>query len=905
MASIIKEACSAAEQQHVESALAAYYLRSDGPFGAGALRYIDASPSQLAMALSLDESCNPVKELGRACGGAQTMSRVLAHGMVSQTKAADAPGFFRFLVMTCAIVATADGNDRTQEFGENLALAFDSPNLFTNRAALPGLWARLQSWCNRQREGGVPLRKVVLPEPGAGKHLGLTNAISFPGWRDVNRLRSLLERRSHYVTISNPIAAAKLLCPRIKNDSKFSASMQLASDEYEKLYFAKASLLELHRFWLALRHALQLDGTPRRVNSSFPRLELRFCSHVEDAELQVTVIDAKGVPLSDKRLEGCADDVLRLLRQWLAQHALSAAGASLCATVDGGLIPFLEERFGLWVSKLSPPELPMRCMLLVSKKKSDFAREWRIEATPIGEEWMLVGPLPVRETLSVYQYLGYTNGEFTTSLPQALLVSGGYKTAAGLLGRVSLLPSIIVKGPGVPSLKGAASDRNEPSLTKNESPYWRITATCPLEGPYTVLLEEDILPGAEPLAVEKTLSFFPDALEHVGLPHIDDTHWKAAPETCKHEFASLPTVALSAPGDDMTDPRAGVVAQFDDFLEAVYAGGRSGWAEQDLISAMREILGPSTPSPWDIVRGLTECGWLLETSNLQWRARRWWLCPPLILRIRLADGSEALLLRGSAPAVVRRRFAETVFAAGCTVDTRRGVGDYSALSLLATGPRLQAVVDELGWTVRDAIVATFPPAPHCWPMETVDESRHRPVAKWAWERGAFDKRLTSAPDVVAIERFRRERGDREDLFVVCGNGIATRFVTASRVIAISEAYRRMSAPLFEHKQSLLVRIPKEGHLVQALASEAITRACRNSGPTLIDGRWAYAYPADSYFAHKVRKLFGSSFVISQFAVTIGSNMGLAPQSFAYLRHRKIFRADGRGASLTQELGDAE
>lgn len=65
----VDEAYSAAERQHVESAIAAYYLRSDGPFGAGALRYIDASPSHLATALSIDESCNPGKELGRACGG--------------------------------------------------------------------------------------------------------------------------------------------------------------------------------------------------------------------------------------------------------------------------------------------------------------------------------------------------------------------------------------------------------------------------------------------------------------------------------------------------------------------------------------------------------------------------------------------------------------------------------------------------------------------------------------------------------------------------------------------------------------------------------------------------------------------------------------------------------------------
>lgn len=95
MATVAEEACSAAEQQRVETALVRYYLRSDGPFGAGAVRYIDASPSQLAAALGLDEVRDSVKVLGRACGGAVAMSRVLARGVVHTTTPDDTPGFFR------------------------------------------------------------------------------------------------------------------------------------------------------------------------------------------------------------------------------------------------------------------------------------------------------------------------------------------------------------------------------------------------------------------------------------------------------------------------------------------------------------------------------------------------------------------------------------------------------------------------------------------------------------------------------------------------------------------------------------------------------------------------------------------------------------------------------------------
>ncbi|MEQ5840442.1 hypothetical protein N0A02_13500 [Paraburkholderia acidicola] len=895
----MEETYSIAEQQRVETALVQYYLRSDGPFGAGALRYIDASPRQVAAALGLDEEQDSVKVLGRACGGAVAMSRVLARGVAQLNTADDTPGFFRYLVMTCAIVATADQNDETQEFGENLAMAFGSPNLFANREALGKLWVRLQNWCNRQSEAGAPVRKMLLPPsaPGTGKHLGLTHAIAFPGWRDVLRLKALIDGSSRYSQINDPIAAAKALCARLKGDPRFSPALREACEEFERLYFAKASLLEFHRFWIALRHALETDRRPTSSKAAFPQLHLRFGSDIEEVDLQANAIDQKGALQEEKKLEGCPDEVLRQLPNWLEQSGLSITGTALRAAAGIGLIPFLEERFGLWVSTLSAPNIPTRSMLLLGKDKSHLARRWGAEAISIGENWTLAGPIPARDTSSVYQYLGDLASNVQTPFLPALRISGGFKTSNGYVGRVSVLPKVIEKGPGVLSFKSNSSGRVVPSLVKDELGFWRIESPFVLEGAYAIVLEEKILQDAEPLAVERALSFFPDAIEHTELPFIDNTRWSVTPETSKGELVALNTTIAFSPDDDLTVSAVDAATRFDDFLEALYAGGRSGWAEQDLISAMDEILGPSAPSPWDILRGLTEGDWLVETSNMKWRGRRWWLIAPSIVRITLADGRAALLLRGSAPTRVRRRFAETVSAAGCTISLRLGVGDYSPVSMLATGETLHAVVDELGWSVTDASTVRLPAAPRCWPDEMADESRHRRVGKWRWDRGTFDKRLVDKSDSVNIERYRRERRDREDLFVVSGRRNEMRFTTASRVVAISEAYRRMGVPYFRYVRNLLVRIPEDGYLVRSLASEAVVRAARNSGPLLVEGRWVYAYPADPYIVHNVRRVFGPSFVVAETTKTGTEELQLSPSSFGLLRHRKIFSANGRSMSL--------
>lgn len=117
---------------------------------------------------------------------------------------------------------------------------------------------------------------------------------------------------------------------------------------------------------------------------------------------------------------------------------------------------------------------------------------------------------------------------------------------------------------------------------------------------------------------------------------------------------------------------------------------------------MRDVLGSSAPSPWDILRGLVEAEWLIETSNVSWRARRWWLREPTVAKLALTDGTFALLLRGSTPTAVRRRFTDTVTASGCTLHVRHGVGSYSPLSMLATGGQLDSVEKELNWPVATA-----------------------------------------------------------------------------------------------------------------------------------------------------------------------------------------------------------
>ncbi|MEX3955998.1 hypothetical protein [Trinickia sp. EG282A] len=876
--------CSAADQLCVEAALTAYYLHSDGGFGAGALRYIDASESQLRAALGIARDADPVKVLAEACGGPAAMADALAYGLVPFKPRPGLPGFFRFLVMTCAIVATADSNDSTRDFGKNLARAFGTQTPFNNRSSLSDLWRRLQDWCNEAHAAGEAVRQVMLPPPGTGKHLGLTNAITFPAWRDVRRLRQLLDRRTEYRAIASPAEAAIQLCPLVQNDTSFSPAMRQASGEYRQLYLKKASLLRLHRFWVALAGLLREQHSPASEPTLTPRFELRFGATLDDVELRVVLADRKGNVDPLQVLEDFPDQVLARTGPWATQKVGKGASAALVSAISRGGIPFVEAHFGVWHSNLLEPSIPTRCLLLLSKRNRGIASKWGVATEPVGDSWVLAGPIPAPDCRSVYQYIGL--GIESPGLPsQAMMLVGGHNTGSGFLGRQSLLPQVRIPGPGTVTLSPAGDDGSKCVLHRESDTLYSIIADTSLEGAYKLRLDENMIPSAEHLAIETPIVFFSDAVEHVKLGDIDEATWRHREEA--RVRSTCGPIVLAAITDDSPPADSEQSARFQDWLEALYAGGRAGWSEQELVPTIRTVLGEDAPPVWDILRGLMECGWLTPTFNVRWRARRWWLTPPSLLNVRNAEGVEGLLLVGSAPANIRRRFRQTAEAAGCTVLQRPGASEYTAYIQLARGPALGEVAEELGWAVAERGICTPMAAPECWPSENVDESRHRRVARWDWDNGGFRSRDTTNPGSVNLERFRRERGDRDDIFVVTGPGSA-RYVTTSRTSAIIEAYRRARIAMFRWDGARLVRNSEDGHLVEPLANLAMLSSCRSPGPALVDGRWTYVYNMTADCVAWIRSVFGHAFVEDKSTLNPKVS-GLSAEALGWSRSRNVFR----------------
>jgi hypothetical protein len=396
-----------------------------------------------------------------------------------------------------------------------------------------------------------------------------------------------------------------------------------------------------------------------------------------------------------------------------------------------------------------------------------------------------------------------------------------------------------------------------PSVQRVSATRWRIATGDRLSGAYRLSFVEQIGPAIDPLVDELSVDFVPDALEHNELRSPNPRDWIDSHELAiagrTSEVSVLPRSPIEG-RESIADERAARL--FDDLTEALYAGGRSGWSEVEVIETIRALLGPTAPRVWDVLRSYEEAGWMYCASSISWRARRWWLRAPEILF--LSAQSPTVILRGMQPRIVRERFEETARSLGGRIVIRNAVGPYGPTMTIAVDVDVDRLSQELRWPVSRQPAVPEERAPECWTSVVGDPGGHSVRWFWNWSSGRFGQERNGGRADVVLTRCERERRDAADLFVVEGRG--ERFVTPSRAVAICEAYRRARAPMWVLVDGLLVTVPDEGHLVLPIARAISLSGLRHSAPIKAGESWRYAHEANLWAIDRITHVFGASFV---------------------------------------------
>jgi hypothetical protein len=816
-----------------EEALTRHYLRTDGKSGAGPLRFLDATPAELARALSWSNG-RPEDILARFYSSFHTyyVRQALQDGIAMQAPAGIlGPGWFKYLVLTCAIVCTSDEISQLGDFRKRLTEQLGLPTVPQDLEGIATLWGRLVTWVDGKRAAGQPYRSIVLPDPGRMSHIGYSRRIAFPARHDLERMRKLFGEGSGE-SPRTPATAIRFVRNRIDRDA-WSAGFKAAFHDFEDKFRRGQRLLGEHPFWVALSRLGQansqeeadsttevdlktdIDGNSVLVLSTDDAQTMReFASNLpyvraRDGGFENVEISAKG--LIDTLSRASANGPLGpLVRCWVE-----------------GAIPFGEADWGVWRAHRSPNSTMVRFLL-----RPDVAIR---NPTLRGQSgyWFLGNPLSHEVATRLLASLRATSVKEDEIF--RVRITDGVKVGRDYLGLPRLLPRIAATSASTLDIKASADAIGSLASDDVVNGIFQLRTAAPLHGTWTASVKENVQ-----LVADLNIRFVPNASEYQAAElSFDERKWRAEIEVKEVRDP----IEIRAP--HVQSPFEIAAADIYQFMEAIYAGGRRGWSEMDLISLFGQSMERDLGSAWDALRVLADAGWLEPRLSASWKARKWFLrAPRLLLPLR----SDTLVLDGSICETIRNRFVECVLRSGGRVEARKMAGTWSIPTLVGFSDDRTAICAELGFPSHAATTRLPKSGQAISFVRSQYTERSRHIAScWSWDKARFVKGVSESEAAIQVRRLEHNEYSSNDVYRVISDGHAPQMFD-HRAAAIVCAHQMAGRPLFrfDRGRRRLERLAREGSLPHPIGSYLRSRHWVAAGIAFgDDGIAKLVYPAST------------------------------------------------------------
>lgn len=787
-----------------EEALTQRFLTAAGE-GVGPIRSFDVSPETLAIAAGADASA-----------GAQAVSSfkkallidrwalysALEVGRFDRRLAPDCPGCFAYLALTIFVDSQRDGDAASDQFRPKLAAFLGGDKTFSRLSGIATMWKSLRDWLARQVKAGKQFRKLVLPDEDGWVQIGYTLRLSFPSRRDHTFLGHFFDQ---HPGIASDERAMLATLRNLVDRSNASKGLHDAFDEFYGAYLGDQRTLADHRFWKFV-----LSVAAGR-NIAMP-LDVSMEIYPDEDGLPHFKIDVLG-------------DRDRVSVHSTLQSAVQAVGklgpSNLQKVSEAGYVVFKRVGSARWsaVPRFSDCRGEVKVGLSPRLTTAVGAKLGKLRQSG---DWSLTNdPVSIARVEDALCRL-LAKGE----LPQMIsgvTVTGGVRTDHHWLGRRTVLPRVSTDL-GVPTIVAEDEDEAPGLVCKEiEANLYAIRSRRPLAGTFEL----------KSSATSVRLHFVADAFVHeVQAPAntVEMPEWN-------DEVELRSQVAEPPQGWDA------VPDALDDLLESVYAGGRRGWSEADLIPLLEKIL-PGDLNSWDFLRSLQDAAVLKPFLRARFRGRTWGLVPMALVPLR-SPSQDFVLLDGCLPAMLRRDFEQTVKSLGGR-PFRRTTSPWSVPLIGAVGAPIEKLKERLGWPMRPAM------APGRRPAAFEDNGRRRLEAyrqeyAWSWEAGRFTS--DGSHSRVKLARW-VHLGERDhDVFVVSGSGPDRMFV--SRCCAIVQAHMMAGKTMYRFGADHLVRVGRDGFLPDRIAQWLRYENLVNAEPSSSGGYRYAASPSQAATAARL------------------------------------------------------
>lgn len=826
-----------------ETALTRHFL-SIGEGDASPLRSFEVTDYTLTDALGLGyEFRERTVEAFRSMFAARedSLVRALQHADYRRYSGDEIPGCFAYLALTMLVEGMIDPDASGHEFRPKLASFLKLDRTFSNLTGINLMWLELEKWLNDRARQGLPFRALELPPVEEWrKQIGYSVRLSFPSRKDKSVVQHFLDDNDG--VLGSPLEFLNRF-RRVADGSKSSAYLKSAYQDFQRSYLTGHRALADHRFW----RLVQAISLGRKTTATF-ELSLEMVRD-EDDLWSFAVSDA-----TTGRLLGSYGTLEQAVAVCSARE-----GHELVRAIDLGVIFFRQAGHARWEAMPILAEGLSRVIVGLSPRVA-------------GKIGVKLGPLERSGNWSISRIVPAGSAQdrlgAIVKLPKPeeqirnVRIFGGVRSAGEWLGRASFLPKVAADASGLTIAPRAGENDGTIRCEEEIAGTYAIRSEKPLDGPYVVqpATEED---RASP-SWSRSLTFVRDAHVHRAL---------SAPKgTPVVEWANVAEmrdkVAPPVDGWSELDPR------MDDLIEAVYAGGASGWDESELIPLLSDILSADA-NPWDVLRSFQEATMLEPFLRPGWKGRTWMLRRPTLAPL-ISSAAGLVVVDGCVGARQTEDFRVAVAAMGGNAFRSCGVAKWSPPLVGATGVEPGELASRLRWAV--GTIGVLGDAPTSFVQTPISHEFYEAASHWSWRRRHFVTSRDDDADTVRVTRWRSPGNRDHDVYVVVVRG--QEFRHASRQAAIVHAHVARGAAMFDFDGGRIVRSAAEGALPIPVAAWLRYRNLGNAGPS---GRRHYAYSARAADIAKLRRLLP------------GILHGDGPQSA--LEAANVCRRSGGGARL--------
>lgn len=795
-----------------ETALTRHFL-SIGEGDASPIRSFEVTDFTLTDALGLEYDLRErVVEAFRSMFAAREASLVAAlqHADYRRYHDDEIPGCFAYLALTMLVEGMIDPDASGHEFRPKLASFLKLDRTFSNLAGINRMWLELEKWLNVRSRKGLPFRELELPPMEKWrKQIGYSVRLSFPSRKDKSVVQHFLDDNDG--VLGSPLEFLNRF-RRVADGSKASAYLKSAYQDFLRSYLTGHRALADHRFW----RLVQAISLGRKTTAPF-ELSLEM-QRDEDALWSFAVSDA-----TTGRLLGSYGTLSLAVAACAAKQ-----GHELMRAIDLGVIFFRQSGHARWEAMPILVEGLSRVIVGLSPRVTGKIGA-KLGPTERSGDWWISRIVPTgtaQDRLSQVVKLPKPEEQIRN-----VRIFGGVRSAGEWLGRANFLPRVAADASGLAIAPRVGESDGAIRCEEEIAGIYAIRSEKPLDGRYVVQPAADGGEGAP--SWSRSLTFVRDA--HV---HRDLSVAKGSPLAEWADVVEMrDQVARSLEEWSELDPTLG------DLLEAVYAGGASGWDESELIPLLSDVLAGAA-SPWDVLRCLHEATMLEPILKPRWKGRTWMLRRPTLAPLESAEAG-LVVVDGCIGARLTEDFRMAVAAMGGKAFRSRGAAKWSPPLIGATGVEPQELASRLRWAL--GTLAVCGDAPTSFVQTPIAQEFYTAASFWSWRRRHF---VTESDDEGHAVRVARWRSNRDhDLYVVTTRGREFRYL--SRQAAIVHAHVARDAAMFDFDSGGLVRSSGEGALPFPVAAWLRYRNLGNAGPS---GRRHYAYPARAADLTKLRRL---------------------------------------------------